>query len=82
MMKRVEDIFCIVYSDYNYKVRFIFGGLHETNKFVRSEFFAANAPEICAEVEFRKFSANSQRIIRFAKSRNHSYFFAAKFFEL
>ena len=36
--------------------------LHETNFFVRSEFFAANARKICADVEIRKFAANSQRI--------------------
>ena len=36
--------------------------LHETNYFVRSEFFAASARKICAEVEIRKFAANSQRI--------------------
>ena len=36
--------------------------LHETNFFVRGEFFAANARKICVEVEIRKFAANSQRI--------------------
>ena len=34
--------------------------LHETNFFVQSEFFTANARKICAEVEIRKFAANSQ----------------------
>ena len=36
--------------------------LHETNFFVRSEFFAANARKICVEVEIRKFAVNSRRI--------------------